>query len=390
MIRIVSFMNAFWLTLFFSCQPELAAPTKKCSYAVTQETLSHPREKVYQELISRYVKKGLPGIILLIRDAEGTWVGSSGMADIDKAIPMQPCHISKAASITKMFVAVVALQLVEEGLLQLDEKANQWFDAEVVENIANADQVTLRQLLNHTTGIYDIIDDDAFYLSILNDPSQQRTLKELAEFVYGKDPLFSPGQKAAYSNTNTLLVSMIIEKITGRPHEQIIRERIFKRLNLQNTHYLDFQRLPANTAQGYFDLYNDQTIVNLTNYNTASGYGGMYSSVFDLKVFIEALLIHRTLLSQNSLDQMLQFNEEIENGKFLGAGIFKDFVELDENKYAFGHRGRDLAYTADLFWFPNQNTTMVMMLNYGTDAQTELRDVFYSFRRELGEIVTTP
>lgn len=368
-----------------SCKPEFIEPTQVCE---TKSVGIHPKANQYQSLIDKYTKLGLPGLTLLINDPDGLWVGSSGKADIEKNVAMSPCHLSKVASITKTFVAVVALQLVEENILSLDEPVARWLSNDVVDNINNVRHVTLRQLLNHTTGIYDIIDDQNFYLAILNDPTKRRTLDELARFAYGKSALFSPGTKAAYSNTNTLLVSMVLERVTNKPHEQVIRERVFIPLGLQDTYYIDYSTLPVNTAQGYFDLYNNGSILNLSNYNTASGYGGMYSTVFDINVFIDALLIKRTLLTEAMLNEMVKFNPEIENGKLLGTGLFKDFLFLGENKYALGHRGRDLAYTADMFVFPNQQTTMVMFLNYGTDAETSLRKIFYEFRDELGVLIT--
>lgn len=372
---------------FTECTSDYIEATTSCTANAYSDSPVHPKAEAYQTLLNKYVMEGLPGIILLIRDENGTWVGAAGKADIEQNVLMSPCHISKAASITKMFVAVATLQLVEEGVLQLDEKITQWLPSSVTDEIENANSVTLRQLLNHTSGIYDIIDDNSFYLDILNNPTKKRSLEELAMFVYGKQAVFTPGDSAAYSNTNTLLVSMIIERITGKAHEQVIRERILDPLSLGNTYYIAYDKLPSNTAQGYFDLYNKGTIVNLSNYYTASGYGGMYSSVFDLQTFIEALFIQQSLLSPASLEQMLQFSPIVENGKLLGTGIFKDFLFLGEENFAYGHRGRDLAYTADLFWFPNQNTTMAMLLNYGTDAESELRSVFDAFRRELGNLI---
>ena len=369
------------------CNPEYIEATQTCTKNVSGDPGLHPKAEAFQNLLDNYVKNGLPGLILLVRDKQGYWVGSAGKADISRNVSMTPCHISKAASITKMFVAVATLQLVEEGVLQLDEKITQWLPSTITDKIENANAVTLRQLLNHTTGIYDVIDDNNFYLSVLNDPTKKRSLEELAEFAYHKPAEFAPGDRASYSNTNTLLVSMIIEKVTGKAHDQVIRERIINPLELKNTHYISYEKLPPNTVQGYFDLYNDNTIVNVSNYYTASGYGGLYSDVFDLQVFIEALFREQTLLSSSSMEQMLKFTPVVENGRQLGTGVMKDFLFLQEDQYAFGHRGRDLAYTADLFWFPNQDITVAMLLNYGTDSESALRPVFNNFRMDLGELL---
>ncbi|MEK6481416.1 hypothetical protein WJR50_27990 [Catalinimonas sp. 4WD22] len=102
----------------------------------------------------------------------------------------------------------------------------------------------------------------------------------------------------------------------------------------------------------------------LSNYSTAPEYGGMYSTVFDIQIFMEALLIEKILLSDEMLEQILQSDPRVEKGKLLGAGIFKVFLEIRVNNFAYGHRGRDLAYTADLFRFPNQNIIMAMLLNF--------------------------
>jgi D-alanyl-D-alanine carboxypeptidase len=375
---------------YTSCNTEFIDASTTCAASIPATSLTHPKAAAYQQLLDTYVKRGLPGIVLLISDKEGTWVGSAGKADIEKNIAMSPCHISKAASVTKMFVAAATMQLVEEGTLQLDEKITKWLSSSLTGKIENADEVTLRQLLNHTSGIYDILEDDGFYLAVVNHPTKRRSLEELATFVYSKPSIFSPGDSAAYSNTNILLVSMIIEKVTGKSYEQVIKERIFDPLRLRDTYFIGEGKLPANTAQGYYDLYNNGTIVNVSNYNTASGYGGMYSTVFDLQTFIEALLIEKTLVSSFSLEQMLTFSPIIENGKLLGLGTMKDFLSEGETNFAYGHRGRDLAYTADLFYFPSQHTTMAMLLNYGTDANSRLRDTFYQYREELADIIVNP
>ena len=178
---------------------------------------------------------------------------------------------------------------------------------------------------------------------------------------------------------------MIINKATGRNHGALLRERVIRPLNLNNTFYFWHDRLPS-VAQGYFDLFNNGTILNVTNYNTGSGngYGGLYSNVFDLQIFVEALLKERTLLSEASLNEMLTFTDEEEGAnRANGLGIFKDFLERPADQFAYGHRGRDLGYTADMFWFPNQDFTMTYLINYGTDANSSLRPVFFEFRTAI-------
>lgn len=369
-------------TLFASCSKKTTEATQVCT---TPAYPAHPKANRFQQVLDAYTQKGLPRITLLVKDSNGTWAGASGMADIEKGILMQPCHISKVASITKIFMAALAFRLAEQGKLDIDAPVKSYLDDDQLKNIANADQVTVRQLLSHNTGIYDVIKDDGFYLDVLNNPPRHRNQEDILKFVRGKKAAFAPGAGPGYSNTNTLLLSMIIDKIGGKPHQQLLHEEIIDRLQLKNTYYYYHDALPeGKVAQGYYDLYNNGNIENLSSYNTGSGngYTGLYSNVFDLLTFIDALLISKTLVSPASLQQMLTFNpnEEEDSDRLLGPGVMKDFIHRNNNEYAYGHRGRDLAYSADLFYFPVKNQVMVLIVNYGTDGDSRLRPTFYDLR----------
>ncbi|MBK6364951.1 MAG: serine hydrolase [Saprospiraceae bacterium] len=100
----------------------------------------------------------------------------------------------------------------------------------------------------------------------------------------------SAGYRCEYSKTNYWLLAMILDKVTGKTTVLLYREKILNPLKLENSYYFWHDPVPPNTAQGYFDFYNNGTIVNITNYNTGSGngYGGMYITVYDLQTFIEA------------------------------------------------------------------------------------------------------
>ncbi|PSR14545.1 MAG: hypothetical protein C7N36_03705, partial [Bacteroidetes bacterium] len=212
-------------------------------------------------------------------------------------------------------------------------------------------------------------------------------------YVFDDDPLFAPGTDVRYSNTNYLLLVMVINQATGRDHAQLLREKVIEPLGLSHTYYYWHDPLPLHVAQGYFDLYNNGTILNLTNYNTGSGngYGGIYANVEDLQTFIEALVYQKTVLSPESLAEMLTFTApEAGANRANGLGIFRDFLERAPDQFAYGHRGRDLSYTADMYWFPNQNYTMTYLVNYGTDAKSSLRSVFFDFRTAMVDAIMEP
>ena len=375
------------LLFLLCCQEPVIEPTELCT--VPPSTTAHPKAAEYHAVIDKYIKAGLPGISVLIRDENGIWVGSGGLADIDKGIPMLPCHISKTASITKTYIAVLALKLVEEGVLQLDDKITKWLSGEVSSNIRNAETTTLRNLLNHTSGIFDFSTNESFYLALLNHPNKKWKAEELLEFSYNKEAEFPTGTSSSYSNTNTVLASMVIEAATGINHATLLREKIFEPLGLSDSYYYWQEALPENVAQGYFDLYNNNTLVNVSSYNTGTGNGlnGLYSTVYDLQIFIDALLRDKTLLSESSLDALLSFADNVETRKYLGLGVFKDYIDgnFKENEFGYGHRGRDLGYSGDMFYFPNQDVTVTLLVNYGTNAKSNLQDTFLDFRYEIAD-----
>ncbi|HTO15722.1 MAG TPA: serine hydrolase domain-containing protein [Edaphocola sp.] len=372
---------------FYACmQKPSIEPTAAC---LVSPTASHSKGVAFQDIIDDFTEKGLPGISLLVKDSEGVWYGASGLADIKKGIKMEPCHVSKVASLTKIFMGALSFKLAEEGKIDLDKKVSDYLDASVLKDIANADKVTVRQLMNHTTGIFDVITDNGFYLSVLNNPPAFRNQMDILAFVRGKAPAFETGTEEGYSNTNTLLLSMIIDKATGINHAQLLKEKIIEALDLNNSFYYYHDALPENkVAQGYYDLYNNGTLVNVSSYNTGSGngYTGLYTNVFDLLKFSEALFENKTLISQNSLDQMLTFSMPLEEDatRLLGAGVMKDFIlRNNSEEYGYGHRGRDLGYSADMFYFPKKGQTFILIVNYGTDGNSALRPDFYDLRDKI-------
>ncbi len=387
---------SFLLLATSACQKPDIPTSSSCTWTPDPAYADHPRASQYQGIIDQFVALGLPGISLYIQSPEGEWAGAGGMADIEAGVSFQPCTVSKVASITKMMVGTLTMLLAEDGVVDLDAAVDPYLPSEVLDKVANIKGATVRQLMSHTTGIYDIIADQGFYLSVLNDPDKHWEAIDLIEFAYGQDANFPLGSSCRYSNTNTLLLSMVLDKITGTPHQQLLRNRILSPLGMDDTYYYSHDVLPPHTAQGYFDLYNNGTIANVTNFNTGSGngYGGMFSTVFDIATFIRALVVDQTILQPESLTAMQQFIPEIDPEDpapdlFLGAGMMKRFFNqpLDSDNYGVGHTGRDLAYSANCFYFPHHQTICCFIVNYGTNGKSALREVFYDFQAAVTDAV---
>jgi D-alanyl-D-alanine carboxypeptidase len=237
--------------------------------------------------------------------------------------------------------------------------------------------------MKHETGVPDVIEQDKFYLAIVNYPTKNWKAEELLEFIYDQDPVFAPGDTAIYSNTNTTLVSMVIEYATGKKHSDLLHEKILGPLAMSHRYYQPHDQLPPFVVQGYYDLYGNNTIVNVSNLITGSGngYGGIFSNIFDMYTFIDHLLLKKDLVSQKSLQIMNTFGKPDPPNRY-GYGMMMKFIERGIDA-GLGHSGRDLGYTANLFYFPNKKVTHAFCINYGTDADSDLKKVFTDFQQEL-------
>jgi D-alanyl-D-alanine carboxypeptidase len=387
-------MVCLGLIAAMGCKKTVLDESVQCSSNWADSSVNHPKNQALKDLVDRYLKKGVPGISIYTTDNSGTWVGSGGKADVVENIAYQPCHVQKVASLTKMFMGTLIFKLIEDstqtnlGYNDLDKPIATWIPADQLKNIPNADQITLRQCMNHSSGLYDVITDDGFYLEVLNNPTKKWNADDLLSYVKKRDAVFAPGAKHKYSNTNTLMVSLVIDNATNKPHHIWLRDLILNPLQLTNTFYHHHESLPAITAQGYFDLYQNRKPINVSNYVTGSGngYTGIYSNVFDLHTFIKAVVIDRTFISAKSLVYMTQVGATDEAELSLGLGIMRRFQDRGVD-FGWGHTGRDLGYSADLFYFPNKNVSIAWCVNYGMDAESFLKPIILDFQQELIDLM---
>jgi D-alanyl-D-alanine carboxypeptidase len=272
------------------------------------------------------------------------------------------------------------------GYRSLAQPVSNWIDAGIIKKLPNGNLITLGQAMKHETGIPDLIENDNFYLAVLNNPNKKWTQEQLLEYAYGDKPLFAPGDTAIYSNTNTILVTMVMEAATKRKHADLLREKILQPLGLQQTFYQPHDALPNSVAQGYYDLYNNKTLLKVSNLVTGSGncYGGIYSNLFDLQKLINAVLVNKSFLKPASLALMETYGKTDGSNRY-GYGIMKKFIERGPNA-GIGHSGRDVGYTCNLFYFPAKGVTHIFFINYGTDGDSYLRERFYEFQEELLDI----
>lgn len=295
----------------------------------------------------------VPGVLGQAEDGGGVWYGKSGVADRESGRPRQPGERFRIGSITKTFVATVLLQLEAEGKLRLDDRVERWLPALLRGNGHDGRRVTLRQLLNHTSGIYDFTSAPEFRTEIfgpafLSGRYDSHTPQELVRTATAHPPDFAPGTGWQYSNTNYVLAGMVVEAVTGRPYAAEIRDRVIRPLGLSGTSLPgNSAAVPGRHARAYSSFlspsYADgrpRTVRDVTALNPSIGgaAGEMISTTEDLIVFFRALLRGR-LLPPRQLREMTTTVRAGDSAPGERYGLGLRARELSCGKVVWGHDG---------------------------------------------------
>lgn len=295
--------------------------------------------------------QGVVGTAAAFTSATGTWQGASGIADLQTQIAVDPDDRFQIGSITKPFIATVTLQLAEENKLNLEDTLDRWLTADLLRLIPNGNQITLRQLLNHTSGIPDYVPS---LLSSGVNLFREWQPVDLVGLLAGADAEFLPGQGWAYSNTNYVLIGLVIEAATQSTVAQEIRSRISEPLGLKDTFYAGVEEIPGGAVSGYWDVNNDGRLDNVGNLSLswAGAAGAIVSNTQDLLQFTEALF-NGTLLQPESLEQMLDFVEPIRSNAFSGYGLGMARLRTTEGLF-YGHTGLTLGFRSSIWYSPDE------------------------------------
>ncbi|WP_229323481.1 serine hydrolase [Streptomyces sp. UNOC14_S4] len=308
---------------------------------------SHPGHPATQEALEAHVRTGIPGVLGQVRDADGTWNGSAGVADRDTGRKRLPEDRFRAGSITKAFTSVVLLQLEAEGKLRLDDSIERLLPGVVHGNGNDGRGITLRQLLNHTSGLYEYLDDDFFKRIGTTDWPEHRydTFKpaDLVATAVAHPPKFRPGTDWSYSNTNYVLAGMVIEKVTGASYESEVERRIVRPLGMRATSLPGTSsQIPGPHGRAYSDLGGGPgaKIWDTTELNSSWIWsaGEIISTVGDLNRFYGALL-GGELLPKKQQQELLTAvpAKEAGEGEAYGLGLFR--TTLPCGGYIWEHGG---------------------------------------------------
>ena len=249
-----------------------------------------PQAKL-QRALDRVVAAGAPGALVLVRRGDRTRRLTSGLGNLATRTPIRVADRARIGGITKTFTATVVLQLAGEGRLTLDDTVEQWLPG----RISNGADITVRRLLNHTSGIFSYDKDPSVFA-----PYAAGDLTRVFDPLVGvalaaaHGPLFAPGSGLSYSNTNYLLLAMIVEAATGRSFASELRRRILAPLALRHTTFPTTSRIAGAHVHGYLpgDEPADVTALSPTLLGAS---GAMVSTARDVARFFRALLSGRLL-----------------------------------------------------------------------------------------------
>jgi D-alanyl-D-alanine carboxypeptidase len=309
-----------------------AAPGRSTTVLATADrspaTGPVPGSAVMRDVARQVLGTGVPGYAARIDDGHRVTTTVAGTADTATGRPMTGSDQFEIGSNTKTFTSTLALQLVDRRQLELDAAVERYLPGVV----PNGRNITVRMLLDHTSGLFSYTGDEGFLASRARDPQHVWTEREMLAAAFRNDPVFAPGKGFSYSNTNYTLVGMILEKLTGRSLPDLMRERIIGPLGLRHTYYADPRA--TNTGPGYAHGYAVSFAGAEPTYaDTATwpigGWGGAAGAIIstpaDLSRFFSAVVTAK-LFSRKQLAQMqttvpLPAEYPIKGG--YGLGLFR-------------------------------------------------------------------
>lgn len=302
----------------------------------------------------------VPGVVALVADhARGVdWLYATGLSDIPNNIPSNVFYTFRIGSNTKTLVVTVLLQLVAEGLVSLDDTLARFFP-----EFPNANRITVAMLCNMTSGIFNYTNTDEFVQAMVNQPDKVWNPMELVNIGFSNAAYFAPGAGWTYSNTNTILLGMIIEQVTQNSLQAEIHNRIVTPLGLKNTGFLTSgKELPGIHGRGYYEEDYIEGADYTEHYDISWGWaaGSAYSTPRELQRYVEAMVSGGLLPAEMQRirfsEHVVQLDEKTAYGLgFLRRGTF------------YGHNGSVPGFRSSMYHSPAKNCTVIIYFNCQLD-----------------------
>jgi len=345
--------------LFVSCQETTPDP-KSIRAAKLQTILDHT--------LAKYDGKGISATIIF--DEQDHWSATSGISF--GSIALSTDMVLCTGSVTKSYMAALCLKLADDSWFSLDDSLKNWLPD--YPNIDNS--ITIKQLLYNTSGVFNISDNTELWEAVFSEPSRLWTPDEILS-GYLDEPYGDPGTGWYYSNTNYLLLGMIIEEATGSQVSDLLRDLFFDPLRLNQTYFAIEDELPSNFAHGWFNLSgNGAEDVSLISQNGI--YSALWSSasIFSTSENLArwcADLFEGKVLNEESLAQMLDPCCTLPGTTDVGCamGLFLLSSNNSTGVELIGYNGRTFGYLTSMFFLPGNGMSISVMIN---EDNTQLLD----------------
>lgn len=315
------------------------------------------------------------GTVLVVQKDAVLYKKAAGYADLANEIPNTPDTRFASASAGKAFVAVGILQLIERGKLRFEDTLGKILDIELHEIDP---EVTVRQLLTHTSGVPDYFDESVMdeYEELWADfPNYKiRHNADLLPLFIDKPMMYPKGEKFQYNNSGYVLLAMILEKVSGMEFDRYLQKNVFDVCGMKFTGYFELDRLPARCAANY--IYCEETKDYRTNIFSVdakgTGAGGAFITVGDIVNFWKGLLDYK-LLSKRMTDEMLRKQSGNENDGFYGYGVWIISNEPKQDIAYFEGCDPGVSFVSE--YNPDKETVSVLVSNYGDNVWQEMRKI---------------
>ena len=347
------------LALFlFACALGIAPAPAALAQAQRQVDRPFPagkRQQIDAAVNRAYAAAEVPGVVVGIWiPGEGSYVAAKGFADLRSRAPMRSSYYFRIGSITKTFTVTALLVLADEKKLGLDDPVSKYVDF-----VPNGENITLRMLANMTSGLRSYTEDEAAVRIIIGSPNRVWTPRELVDVGLRSPPDFAPGTGWHYSNTNTVLLGMILEKVSGQRIQDLFAQKLYAPLRLQNTIWPTSAQMPSPHASGYTKQTLDDTRANATNRNPSWAFtaGELISTMADLRTWVTSYTTG-SMVSPAMQKERLTWVTLPPNtpDKHYGLGI-------GENNGWLGHTGELPGYNTAAYYLPAKKAVVVVMVN---------------------------
>lgn len=361
-MKILNFKILFFIILLL-VSPKFA----QTSSAKTDANILHQK---LQNNLDEWHKAGkFAGATLGVCLADGNCFGlATGFSNLETKTPMKPNDLMLAGSVGKTFAAVVTLQLVKEGKINLDDKIEKYLGKEVwFSRLPNAKDITIRQLMNHSSGLVRYEFNPKFLKDLRAAPDKIWKPEELIAYLFDTKATFEAGKDWDYSDTNYIVLGIIIEKVSGKKYYDLVRNRILKPLKFEKTFPQDKRELKG-LIQGYAGEGNDFTgkdtvlengkfIINPQFEWTG---GGMVSNSEDLARWAKAMYEGKAF-SADLLPQMLDgVPAKLGRDTKYGLGVI---IRPTQIGLTYGHSGFFPGYMTDMMYFPESKISIAVQVN---------------------------